>query len=411
MCVLIATGLTAHFRANPIGYQDYLVNFSLANGVQGIQMGSPVDFGGLNVGQVTGLQYQEGNLQVKISLEPSMRLYRGAQIQRVGSLIGGPALLVIASQGSSQGGLIEPGTVLIASASDGGLANVIGKKNALHLEQIQTSLENAFDGLQEIGLRAERIGENAQALSEIAQTLRTDVDTWEPKFDAIETNFASIQSKGASIDERFQALHETDGDPETSMRPGNVLMRAYRDVVAMFEGERLEAIRTNWDTILTAAQEIETEFTNDVRPKAEKVIETAEASWGNLTNTRDSLQRLATEARSSLDVFMANSTLAAQQLTLTESEVIGSLGLDLLARPSKEDIQIIAMQAALGDWTRSAFTLRESLESIEGITIQSNQDSEATLARLVDTLNAALADYEDAQREFFRTLTPPTSDK
>ena len=72
VCVLIATGLTAHFRANPIGYQDYLVNFSLANGVQGIQMGSPVDFGGLNVGQVTGLQYQEGNLQVKISLEPSM---------------------------------------------------------------------------------------------------------------------------------------------------------------------------------------------------------------------------------------------------------------------------------------------------------------------------------------------------
>ena len=90
-------------------------------------------------------------------------------------------------------------------------------------------------------------------------------------------------------------------------------------------------------------------------------------------------------------------------MTLTIDEVIGSLGIPLLERPSEEEVNLMARYAAMSEWSRSAVQMQElmgSLANMPKLTESGNLEEQATMARMIDLLRASIADYEAAQAKF-----------
>lgn len=381
--LLLCTSVIAYFRSNPIGMRGYELQFTLGMGIQGLENGSPIYFGGIDVGQVNGLHYNQGNLVVHMEIDRSVRLYPGANISRSASLIGGQASLVIHDVGSTETGPLDGGSKIQASSGPGGVANLIGTENANRLTEIQDSLTNAVTALEAVRTEASRISGEAKELTVFAEAVEQDFETWQPHIERIEAKIDSIQEKGRLIKESQQG-------PEEGNAP------------------RQSTLSSSWAKIIEQANDLRDSFEKEVRPKLDRLIAAAEQDWEDLQSIMDRLQGLAGDARTSLNEFMANSTLAGEQLSLAESEILGALGLPLLERPSQQDIELLMREQAIGDWTRAAIELRESLEAMQTVSIPEGDDAQATLARLVDTLRAALADYEDAQGRFLSL--PPLHD-
>jgi hypothetical protein len=385
--VLLGTGLYAHFRTNPRDRGHYIIEFSLGMGIQGLETGSPIRIGGLDVGQVDGLRYEQGRLMVEIELDNDVRLYPGTQIVRVGSLMGGQAMLVITDAGGTKSPPLKRGATIQAAPGAGGVENLIGRKNASRLDQIQTSIISTVSGLEAIGDQAGTISDNAESLRELAGMMKADAETWRPKVEKIEDRFESIRVKSARI----------KGDVEETSE--------------QLEGASWEKLKKTLNELLARKEETEKEFDKSVLPKIDKLLSSADAGWDNLLASKDSFEKLAGEGRTSLEIFMANSTLAGEQLRLAESEILGALGIPLLQKPSIEDQQLLIQQEAMGDWARAAFTLRASLVALETISIREGDDAQATLARLIDALHAALADYEEMQARFLAHSDPTKPQK
>jgi hypothetical protein len=375
----------SYFRSHPVGRANYLVEFSLGMGIEGLQTGSPIRLGGLDVGQVERLSYKEGRLMVDIGLDRTVRLYPGVQIIRVGSIVGGQAMLVITNAGETNAPPMKTGSTVQASPGTGGVENLIGTENASRLAKIQTSLRSAVKGLEAIRDQAGHVSDDADSLKELANRVETDAEIWRPKMDQIEKHFQSIRLKSTRIKDGVEPSEE---HPEIS---------------------GWAKLQSTFNKLIAQKEETEKAFDEDVLPKIDKIIATAEAAWDKLLENKGTFEKLASEGRTSLEVFMANSTLSSEQLALAESEILGALGLPLLEQPSAEDDQLLIRQQAMGDWTRAAFRLRTSLEALESIQIKEGDDAQATLARLVDTLHAALADYEEAQVRFFSPPKPRDS--
>ena len=111
--------------------------------------------------------------------------------------------------------------------------------------------------------------------------------------------------------------------------------------------------------------------------------------------------------KSTLDRFIADSTLASQELARTESEVIGSLGLPLLERPSSSDREQLIRAEAMSDWARVAEQVHLLLQAIETISLDDSDDPAArrTLGTLTETLKATLREYDEVQSRLFRPAT------
>lgn len=392
---LALTVLVGYFRANPLGTHRYEVVFQVADGVEGIASGSRIYYGGIDIGQVEKVKYHDSELQVTVAVKQQIRLHPGVKIRREGSLLGGKASLIVTVIGNTNTNALPTGTKINAAPVKDGTTNLIGEENASRLQRIEDSIVKAWEGIEKVESQFGSIGESGQELSELARSAQKDFEGWTPKFENIETNLSTFGTKLDTIEADVVPIQES----------ARQMREAFLELSTNFEGPKWDELVEKVDELSAGFREIAREFEEKVIPQASRIMDEAEASWTQLSATTDKLQELATEGRHTLDIFVANSTLAAKQLSLTKDEVIASLALDLLQRPSEAQKRLIFQEEAMGEWTRMALQIRNLLVAIETIDLTGTTDAEADaiLKRLLNTLRDTLDQYKEAQKRLFET--------
>ena len=191
------------------------------------------------------------------------------------------------------------------------------------------------------------------------------------------------------------------------MQTSEVTEQAILELRETFGPERRRKLADAVNQAVEDAREISVRIDTEVIVQIESMIEQADYAWSDLQSIQDILQSMASNARRSFQVAVGNSALAAQQLLLAQSEIIESLGIPLIEKPSLQDQRLEIKLEILERWTRSATQLRRFLGAIEMLKGNSdNVNDDALLERLIDSLRAALADFEEAQSKLIEIEAP-----
>jgi oligoendopeptidase F len=177
----------------------------------------------------------------------------------------------------------------------------------------------------------------------------------------------------------------------------------------LFTDERFETLKNDLEQAMTNYESLSSTFNEEIVPKAESIMKTIQDSEARGKQTLAELQRMAGEGRGTMQMFVANSTLAAQELILAQDEILSTLGLSLLERPTQLDLELMIREEALGMWARTATRIQLILGAVESLDIDPEefQAAEEILQRLRGELQKTLEDYLAAQKRIFRTAEPP----
>ena len=384
-------------KGTPQGPQ-FVISVPLEMGVDGIDSSSKLIYGGLTVGHVEAVSFQKDQMLITIAMTVPLGIHKSVKIIKQGSLLGGTTNLIVVDTGDPKANeSLASGEVVKISKSPSGVAGIVGVDGSKAIDTITSNIEESAIGFQGIAqsLRSNTditsIQTNYEALS---GSIQTDLPEWERKFGAISDQIDRIRSKGDRWSTQLEGLKTRATEVDESL---DTVMRHFDDA-------ELTRLEESYQKMLDSIQSIRTEFESEVLPIAEDMIKLAQDSWEDLATIFDRLKKLAQEGKRSIDYALAQTTLAAQQLTLTIDEVIGALGIPLLERPSKQQVSLMVRNAAFSEWARSATQMREILDAIAQTPFDLSNpielEAETTMARLVDLLRASLADYKQAQEEF-----------
>ncbi|RLS23121.1 MAG: MCE family protein, partial [Planctomycetota bacterium] len=107
---------------------DYLVRFTMDEGVAGLDAGAEVRVSGLKVGRVVRIEqrFEAEEILVHIQLNADITLFKDAQVVRSQPLLGNYSWLNFSNLGSKAKGKLEPGEMIDAKTSGGLLATIVG---------------------------------------------------------------------------------------------------------------------------------------------------------------------------------------------------------------------------------------------------------------------------------------------
>ena len=177
----------------------------------------------------------------------------------------------------------------------------------------------------------------------------------------------------------------------------------------LFTDERFEKLKSDLEQAMTNYESLSSTFNDEIVPRTKSIMEAIENSETMGKKTLAELQRMASQGRGTMQMFVANSTLAAQELLLAQDEILSTLGLSLLERPTQLDLELMIREEALEMWARTATRIHLLLGAVESLDIDSGESKQAeeTLQRLRGELQRTLDDYLAVQKRIFRTAEPP----
>ncbi|MFM8732981.1 MAG: MlaD family protein, partial [Phycisphaerales bacterium] len=140
--ILVLSKTSAFSRMN-----DYVVVFTMEDGVGGVEIGSEVRVAGLKVGRVTEIvqKFEEQRIEVEIEMRADIALHKDAVVIRSQPLLGNFSWLNFSSLGTEAGGRMNPGDQIDARKSGGLLATIVGPANASNADRMFADLV-AFTG-------------------------------------------------------------------------------------------------------------------------------------------------------------------------------------------------------------------------------------------------------------------------
>jgi hypothetical protein len=388
----------SYWRKHSGNTTQYQVVFDIASGVEGLQPGSQVFYGGINIGSVTGVIYKDGEIYVNTSILSEFKLHEGVKIHRQGSLIGGKASFVVSSFGDTTGDPLPSNARIEATPTKRAAGRILGEEDFKRVDNIQSTFDETYTSMKMVAKNARRLGAAGESFMDFSGEVDIDIVNWNPRLEAIEARLESISS-------RFDAIRSDAGPLREESQAIGSELRALGDSMT----ERFDPLQKDLEELEDELQILGSRFEDEVLPLARELAARGEKSWTESQESLDRLRALATEGGRSVRTFIANSTLAAQQLKRAESEIIGSLGLDLLQRPTVEDQNRLIREEAMSDWVRTAGRIAMLLELLESIRPEGEKDSEETrlLGRLVTELRATLAEYDAVQAGLFKPDDAP----
>lgn len=346
--------------------ETYTVRFDLAKGTGGLTEGSSVLMGGQPVGRVAEIEFAKEDgvpraVDVRVRVRSSHTLYRDVAFVLERPLVGLGATLNIVSAGTSDAGVLEPGSVVEASLAVPGFLAAAG----LGVEQIAQVKEILSDTTDIVG-RADAI----------TTRLDTDLDTLMADFKAFSSELADLKvgairaEAGVAIDD-FRALVEESRELLRVNRPriDDTLASAQRSM-ARFEGEHADALLLAMDNAGTAAT--------------------------NLGELADEAGRMLTEQRPGIQRTLANARLASDQLRLATIEIRRNPW-KLLARPDTKELREELFYDAARVYASAASDLQNAGASLEAVLGAGSGGDEDAIRELTEELKSAMARYKQAE--------------
>ena len=403
--ILILVGFTFTMglirrNANAVKGTQYTLSFMMSSGVGTLQAGSMITAAGIPVGQIDVIDIEGETLNAKIFIKDPFTLYPGTVIYRRESLMGGADSLTIDSFGNNAEPRLKKGSKITSAAKPPTINGILGDRNASRIQAIQKNTDELTMEIQQI---SESLTGN-EALAGLNEDLQTmmkqtseDVEVWAPRIEKIQSRIEAFQTQFPDMKLELDRLMQTS----------EVTEQAILELRETFGPERRRKLADAVNQAVEDAREISVRIDTEVIVQIESMIEQADYAWSDLQSIQDILQSMASNARRSFQVAVGNSALAAQQLLLAQSEIIESLGIPLIEKPSLQDQRLEIKLEILERWTRSATQLRRFLGAIEMLKGNSdNVNDDALLERLIDSLRAALADFEEAQSKLIEIEAP-----
>ena len=387
-------------NANAVQGATYTLGFTMSTGVGTLQAGSAITAAGITVGQIDWIDIDGETLKAEIFIKDPFTLYPDAVIYRSESLMGGADTLTIDSFGNNEEPKLKNGSEITSAPKPAAIKGILGDRNASRIEAIQKNTDELTEGIQQIATSLngnEALARLNEDLQSMMKQTSEDMEIWAPRLERIQSRIEAFQTQFPDMKLELDKLMQTS----------EVTEQAILELRETFGPERRRQLADAVNQAVKDAKEISVRIDDEVIAQIQSIIDQATYAWSDLQSIQDTLQSMASNARRSLQIAVGNSALAAQQLLLAQSEIIGSLGIPLIEKPSMEDQRLEIKLDILQRWTRSAIQLRGFLGALEMLKGNSDDiNDDAMLERLLDSLRAALADFEDAQSKLIEIEGP-----
>lgn len=396
--ILAAFGLWLIFlaneaRARPAELVEYNVIFKVAKGVNGVVPGSQIFYGGMQVGRVEKVTYRDGELVVTTLVSPQYRLHPGATITRQASPLGGKASFVIESTGDHSMAKLPEGSDIDAAEGPDGVSAVLGEANADRVTRIRDGISATVEGLGRINAQVAGLGDAADRIRAFGDVLDSDIEHWRPVVERLDERFERIEPKFAGVRSELEGV----------IAAGEPVRTGLLELSERFSGPEFESLRSGLAATGSDFDALAKTFEGDLVPRTRELVSRLESAGEDAGTLLDQLEATIATLRRSFQIFIANSTLTSQELVLARSEIISKLGLPLLERPSRAEIELLTRERALEAWASTANRIQLLLGAINSLEVDDGEHDpfRSTFKRLREELERTLEAYEGAQSTFF----------
>ncbi|MCA9293275.1 MAG: MCE family protein [Phycisphaerales bacterium] len=395
--VLIGGSLEAFGKAT------YTVRFPVETGVGGLNTGSQVSVGGLQVGTVKSVKHiiENGTIQsieVRAAVSKKVPLRQGAIASLELPLLGGGGTINFTELGDGAplmtkdiipGRLAPPG--FLASAGFGDEQR----------EQVQALLESASQGAQKFNDTMNIMrSEWSTNISDMIDDTKTHYPDWLNRIDNATSNIERTTSRGpeitASFEQRIDEFAKLVAETRAVIQENREGVRA---AVANTQEASANIAATTKD-----AQAFVDRLNGELADKAIALLDEARAAVGEARSALAQADDLMLEQRPVIRRTMANARLASDQLRDLAAEVRRSPW-RLVYRPNDRELENELLYDAARLFAGAVGDLQSTSEALQTVLGASPDTVNAQqVASLVEALDAAFERYHDAENALLDQL-------
>jgi ABC-type transporter Mla subunit MlaD len=387
----------------------YIVEFSLTDGAEGLDAGSPVKLGGERVGQVTGVTIVKDpagvptKLSVDIEVRSDITLYEDAAAMLALPLLGTASSINIPFPGtgkdvaSPQGGdpKLTAGETLRGQLSPPGfLAQAgYGPEQTMQVQKIIRDAEEVSD-----------------RINRMTQKLEADLDPTLEKVNAIVADTEEVtRSARASwkdweklVTNALEQIDKASQQLVTLMDDAKAGVDEVRAVVKTGQ-ETLDENRPKVDAALTDFQELADKLNTDTYATLMRMLENGQKGVDDAAAAIDRVATAVARNVPELERTLANARLASDQLKLTMIEV-RQAPWKILATPSgRKQYENEILYDSVRTYAAAVSDLRSaaaSLDSLAAANGNSGDIDKRTIQEVSESLSKAFERYQQAERDF-----------
>lgn len=383
------------------GKRDYTVRFPIETGAEGIEVGSRVTVGGVNVGTVKGRRFAMDNggiagIDVTIAIEKSIPLRQGTIAYLQLPILGGTASINFSRLGDGDP-LTETELIEGKMAPPGILSSTgFGEQQADSLRKIIKTVEDTALRVNSITSRFEEQIE--PQITQIISSTNEHYPTWLERVDSITANADETVAKGTEIarqvEQRVELFGELVADARRLIEDNRESIRAGLD---NFEQSNANAL-----DVTERARDFMTRLNGEISDKAVAILDSGRAGLDEAAEVIASADSILGEQRPHIRASLANFRLASDQLRDTLIEVRRSPW-RLLYRPDTRELEYELLYDAARAYAGAVTNLRGAAESLEAVSAAKNPD-ENEVATLLTEVERAFERYRQAEEFFLQQL-------
>lgn len=391
--VIVLAGVGERLTA----HDSYVVRFTLADGADGLDIGSAVKIAGRNVGRVSEIELQlqdsperVAGVYATIQVQSEHVLYGRPRVSLERPLLGSGATLNFASVGRVEEGEASEGTLF-----EGGPAAPSFLAQAGYGDEQKTQLQTILSKAEKIATNVEVATEELRAsivpdVKSVVSDVRERWPGWGERVDSITAN----------IDEASAKL--PDGIEE--VRGVVAKAREWFDE----NRERLTTIVANTETATGDLKEGLARLNEETVDKLHTMLDSGTETAGSARKAIERVDVLVAEQTPNLRKSLADARLAADQLKLTMGEVRRSPW-RLLYRPDTKELEFELLYDAARQYAEAVSDLRAAGEAMESAgaraTVQGANAEDLT--PLVEMMKGSFEKYRAAEEKFLDLVVSP----
>ena len=372
------------------GKKNYLVRFTLDEGVSGLKSGAAVQVGGVQVGTVKDVHLireanKVGGVMVTISIDRNLQLRKGAEPLLVLPLLG--------SQGTINFPVLGDGA-LIASTEiiQGEIAAPSFLKQAGYGDEQRAQVQNMIKRFSEIGDKGAVAVEDVKSM---AADAKQKWPTWSDRIDSISKNADETVAKGPAIADNVQGrLDQIKQVGETVQGVLDENRENIKDGIANFK-----SIGAKGDQFMDRLQ-------GQLADSAQAMLDNGSTALADAREAVKKLMNLFDEQKPNIQRTLANLRLGSDQLRDTLVEVRRAPW-RLVYRPDMRELNYELLYDSARSYAGAVSDLRATTESIESLLASESSDPalrDATLEQLLIQLKGAHENFNEAEQAFMEQL-------
>lgn len=416
---LALTNLGSFFQQR----QTVAVEYTLADGVQGLKEGATVTLGDQPMGSVTGISDvldEHGSVVAKritLSMPHRLRLFTNAIIELKAPLVGTGTTVNISSVGS--GTPYTAQHVINGSRDSGPLKQVgIQEEQRRQIQRIIANIERLTASLSDAqSQRGNTPIEQVMAnLVTISTAVRDDVPALLRK---VESSLGEVESILKTAGPAVADIRDVAAKVHTlgttlTQRSEGWLNAADKTMSSLSQasGEVRDLIHDKGPAMARTVDHLE-QTTQSLRDKTLAQVDQAVASVNsameNIRLSTGELRQLVVGQRPVIERAIANAQLTSDQLKLAAIEVRRSPW-RLLYSPSEKELETDNLYDAARSFALAAGTLQSAAQSLRAV--NANAQDPAQTKQMLDHLETLFGRYQQAEDAFWKALkgrVPPPS--